>query len=175
MQDLLRSRTRKFGFGCFAIAMLFAFVWGGSEHIHVLMNWTRNGDMNQVGSYRSGLYWIRTEQWWCDVPLKWDIDSASSGADFGEWPGFENTSHREIVGFQFAEGIWHPPLLDMNRFRDGDRLPRSARFHSWFVPYWPLVLSATLLSAFLLASPSKRMREGTTKGTGSKEPTGNGM
>lgn len=174
MQELLRSRSRKFGFGCFAIAMLFTFAWGSSAHIHVLINWTRNGDMNQVGSYRSGLYWIRTEQWWCDVPLKLDVDSVRFGANFGEWPGFRNASHREFVGFQFTEGIWHPPLLDMDFFRDAERLPRSANFHSWFVPYWPFVLSATLLSAFLIASPSKTTRKGSPQGTAGKDPTGNG-
>lgn len=97
----------------------------------------------QVGAGHLILFHI--SNWWTDSAAQVDGISQPPNLKLREWVGFDIESDSRFAACYFANGIYHPPLIDMSNIVFTPHFVRGkpCRFRVCIVPIWiPLLLCA---------------------------------
>lgn len=151
MREFFRGWRRKLG--CVALVMAFAVLamWIRSYSCDEWIERTRSNVRTSVGSQDGGI--LLTRQWWA-------IDSHGPWSD-SPLRGFSTTDSRRIKNIPYHHGAlvdWSYQVAGFYGSSGTDLGGVSFEFR--MIPYWSLVLTLTLLSAYLIVwKPRPKSKE----------------
>lgn len=142
MREFFRGRRRKIGVLTLVTACVFAAAWMRSQgHNDELNFWTGPHEIHSLNSSPTGMCWMK----WSNLAPSFPMTTGRFG-----WVAFQSWPRDVCNPFRWSTPQWQFASMGFHFAQSTIDPPDRGNLAVWMIPYWPIVIPLTLLSAWLL-------------------------